>query len=76
MSSECFWKKRKPQGCSYQAEFGMVDGVDDWVVHRGTLGEQSRQHGDDGCDVILVEEQTLAKTQKKRGQLIQCNHDT
>lgn len=42
----------------------MVDGVDDWVVDGGCLGQQGGQHGDDGRDVVLVEEQTLPQTKR------------
>lgn len=49
----------------YQAEFRMIDGVDDWVVDGGALGQQGGEHGDDGGDVILVEEQTLPERKKK-----------
>lgn len=49
----------------YQAEFGMVDGVDDWVVDGGGLGQQGGEHGDDGRDCFLVEEQTLPETKKE-----------
>lgn len=50
---------------SYQAEFGMVDGVNDRVVYGGGLGQQSGQHGDDGRNGLLVEEQTLPETKKE-----------
>lgn len=49
----------------YQAEFGMVDGVDDWVVDGGGLGQQGGEHGDDGREAVLVEEQTLPDTKKE-----------